>query len=83
MTIKEFLDLNKEVVEYRNCVALMDDYRESVPDEVYAETYGTLVHLEESLMKAIDAFERAVDGCTAVSKFDVRVTDDGKVVLEQ
>lgn len=83
MTIKEFLNLNKEVVEYRNCVALMDENQDNVPDEVYAETYGTLVHLEESLMKAIDAFERAVDGCTAVSKFDVRVTDDGEVVIEQ
>lgn len=80
MTIKEFLDLNKEVIEYRNCVALMDDSRESVPDEVYAETYGTLVRLEESLIEAIDAFDRAVDGCVAVSKFDVRVTDDGVVI---
>lgn len=80
MTIKEFLNLNKEVIEYRNCVALMDENRESVPDEVYAETCGTLAHLEESLMEAIELFSDAIDRVQAVASFDVRESPDGSGV---
>lgn len=76
MTIKEFLDLNKEVIEYRNCVALMEENLEDVPVVVYQDSLATLWELEGRLMTAIDLFYEAVDNCTIIATFNVTERPD-------
>lgn len=77
MTLKVFLELAKEMRHYQNCLAIIKENEEKVPQQVISSLYDAVLDLEEQFDAHLDLYMNFVEQFDDIFHTDINEVNEG------